>query len=63
MVLILVPEAANFPNCFANWHPKFQCSGGQFGKKNIRCKEFLTHLYLAILKILFCKRINDLWDV
>ena len=58
MVLILVHEAAAFPNCFAIRHPKclIQRSVGQFGKI-IHCKEFLTHLNLAILKIFFCK--ND----
>ena len=58
MALILVLEAAQFPNCFAILHPvcQMRCNMRQF-EKIIRCKEILTNLNLAILKILFCE--ND----
>ena len=54
MVLILVCSR------FAIWHPKclIQWSVEQSGKI-IRCREFLMHLNLANLKILFCK--NHKW--
>ena len=63
MTFILVPGAAEFPNCVAIWHPKslIKCSVGQFGKKYFRAAEVFMSLNLQFLRILFCE--NDKWHL